>query len=457
MVEKYSPSGAVNRVVIHIPFLTSVGLEIGVPPTAEWTALLLERVSGGESGWSVPAINGSFEEQLHGEAQLQRYSGPLTAELGGYLPHRLVQRHLGSALHVADEGGLGQGTDTSWRSALVVAGIWNVGVGLLTTVYKVTVSPHLTWEEYGAVAYEACRLVGGLRKEFVLETARSLREGIEDSPELEAVTVRRNLPEDAELLWTHVLFLSEFPQEIAIEVKQAAAATLVKSGGDYSLSTGSSHIALRLGLSSCAAYPPDDSSASATVSRLIGIHNISWAAAVDFDRLLFRQLAGASRRERQQLDELEREAEDLLSLYERVRQFRSAVDVSAVHLDKPDAEIWKAIDQEWHQSAQLKALDDKLEALDHVFRHLTTALDARRSRRLNDIALLFTIATIVTLGLESLTFLGVVPLGVWWLKGLIVFGLLSFALILWLFVRRRVAGSGYREPRPRTKGSPREL
>jgi hypothetical protein len=121
----------------------------------------------------------------------------------------------------------------------------------------------------------------------------------------------------------HVLILIESETDIDTDSRRLAAESSIPDGKNYSLATTSRDVVLRLGLSACTAYRSSDASQAALIARLLGVHTVIWAAAVDFDRVLLREFAGSQRLDIPPLEVLEERADNLLSLYERVRAFSS--------------------------------------------------------------------------------------------------------------------------------------
>jgi hypothetical protein len=98
--------------------------------------------------------------------------------------------------------------------------------------------------------------------------------------------------------------------------------------------------------------------------------------------------------------------------------------------------VWGAVAREWGLPSQLKALDEKLEALDHVYEHLTAAVSDRRARRLNGFVLVFTFASVITFGFAVADFFGKPLPEPRLLNVLIVAVLVALAAVLWLALRR---------------------
>jgi hypothetical protein len=423
------PSAVRTRVIVHAPFLPVEAVGQGHPPTPEDIELLQARLAQQASGWSAPSKNGRHSvEQLRGEPELQRYAPTLSSELGRYLPHRLAERWLQVSreeLH-SEEKRLKESTATSWTHLATVADIWGVGVGLLTSVYQVDASPDLSWSEFGLAIYESCRLIDELRREFVIETANDLMRVLAQSPELRRISRTRNFEQAAELLWKHVLILCELPDTAGPQQRGEVTGILVPDGDPCSLPLKAQAVELCVGTSASAA----------SIARLLGVLNVIWAASLDFDRILFRELRAFGLGRHMGLEALEAKTLELMTLYERVQEFRSAVDHTTVHLTRLDEAIWRGVGERWGQQAQLDALDKKLQALQNVYRHLVTSLDTRRSRRLNDIVLAFTIAAAVTLGLSLADFFGEYLRKLFWVKATLVIVLMGAAVAVGLLIRR---------------------
>ncbi len=95
----------------------------------------------------------------------------------------------------------------------------------------------------------------------------------------------------------------------------------------------------------------------------------------------------------------------MLRVYESVRRFRADADVMPLHLDVRDRELWTAIDREWPLGDQLSALDTRLAAVEHVYRHLTDARAAEFARRINGIVLAITFVSFAAFMLAAYEFL----------------------------------------------------
>jgi hypothetical protein len=88
-----------------------------------------------------------------------------------------------------------------------------------------------------------------------------------------------------------------------------------------------------------------------------------------------------------------------LNVFERVQRFRVSVEILPLHLGAGDKAAWGCVEEAWGLGNQLSALDSMLEAVGHVYQHLTDTMSARLARFLN----------IVVMGVTCLS------LGTFWL------------------------------------------
>jgi hypothetical protein len=331
------------------------------------------------------AIAGVEDASPH-DLRLQQYADDLASDLREHLPHRA-----GSASV--------EGTAT--------LDFWTGDVAILTVVEDL--EPQDDWDSQRAAVDH--------RREEVRAWAT---ETIDRQP-----------------LWLHLLCVIVAPPHESLD---DIASTLTGDGTRVELNSFPG-VVFRLGLDACVAVPDDDLQVALGAARLVAAHTAVWAQAAELDRQLLSALADSSAGRNMTINELERSAEELLETYGRVRTFRAPLDNAAVHLSELDGPLWTGVAERWGLDAQLSALNGRIEALEHVHAGLLDTLTARRARRLEKTALVFTLLSAITAVLTVIEFADAPRLG---LKLALVASMIAVAAVVWV----RLTRSDERADRP---------
>jgi hypothetical protein len=246
---------------------------------------------------------------------------------------------------------------------------------------------------------------------------------------------------DAQALWTHVTFLLEAKNGARDDELDAVAKRLTGDGVAGPGTSELDRIVLRIGLDSAVGYLRSDASLAASVARMVGVHTVVWAAAVDLDRRVLR----LRRKQRPTaLRDLEVQMDQNVAAYEHVRGIRAELESVGVHLSVLDRSLWEAYAETWGLSTQLGSLDGKLGSVEYVLSHAATDITNRRARLLSTLALPFTVASIVglvgaLLDLSSEELEAPSGSNLW-----LVASLIAFAIALWLILASVVVRSAER-------------
>lgn len=355
------------------------------------------------------------EPQAGDDLKLQGYSSELREELRRSFPHRVIVTQPGEAPATIEQQPVMRG-DVRLIPAGAQADAWSVGATLVTSVYRVQ-APDRSWAELG-------RAVEHARAE--------LRAGVDAGLAGRAAADGR-APQS---LWMHALLIVEMPADTEAAELDAIASALTLGGPAFAPGPAGDPTVLRLGLDACVAGTDGLAEVADAATRVIAAHSAVWAAAIDLDRRLRRELTTTRAVYDASLPQLEAQAADLLRFYERVRAFRAGLDNVAVHLALVDGRAWRAVADTWGLESQLLALSDKLEALHHIYGELTSALAGRRARRLNDFVIVFTFATVVTAGMAAVSFVQRPLQSPKATAALVVVALALVAAALWWWLRR---------------------
>jgi hypothetical protein len=420
-----SPDDMVVRIVLHLPFLSGYA-------SLEST----DRAGEAEPGPLTFDVDPAARRH---DLVLQRYSDAVRAEFESSLPHRVLQmepRPLGSG------GSLIEGSPVVWDPRTLDIDIWNLGVGLVTATYCLDSPPTMDWSTLGAEV-EASRHVlkdslQGVRASAVAEVRRAV-----DANRLRASGFLEDADRepDPQALWTHVTFLLEAKNGAREDELDAVAKRLTCDGVARPGRSELDRIVLRIGLDSAVGYLPGDASLAASVARMVGVHTVVWAAAVDLDRRVLR----LRRKPRPTaLRDLEVQMDQNMVAYEHVRGIRAELESVGVHLSALDRWLWEAYAETWGLSTQLGSLDGKLGAFEHVLSHAATDITNRRARLLSTLALPFTVASVVglvgaLLDLSSKELQAPSGSNLW-----LVASLIAFAIALWLILASVVVRSAER-------------
>lgn len=418
---KLSTTPTTIHVVLHTPLLTGARLTQGAAEAttaAELDELAAQlnqplQVEHARISWERPSPLelGVPGDPAHrgGDIGLQQYSQELNAGLRRFLPHRLVGQNLLPNIQRPGPALLPfvRPRDADWKLEAASVDIWNSGVALFATRYRV-LAERLRWTDLMCdvdhVRDEVNRQAAPFLREIVASFQRAATRcgAALGNTDGEAHTVSGL----GEPLWTHNSLLVFTHEDATDEELGAIASRLTNGGPSYPLGEQlDSGAKLRLGLNACLCCRPVGQRGSGPLIRLVAAHTALWAAATDFDRALLRELAAGQLEDSTSLGTMEDRAGELLRVYQRLQGFQSALRNTTVHLDDVDRLIWTALSTQWGLPSQLDALGHKLESLDHIYGQLTSALTARRARRLDGFLSVFTVASVVTTGLAVASFI----------------------------------------------------
>ena len=420
------PADVVVRVVLHLPFLSGYAV--------------LSRTRGAEESLPQPL---RFDLDTAGERQdlvLQNYSDDLRADLSGELPHRVFQ--LSASL--ASPARVLKASSIIWHARTLDVDFWSVGVGLVTATYRLEVPADTPWSAIGSEVEGGRHIfkdrLASLRESSIHTVRNAVSSGeLQGSGLLQEADAAPN----AEALWTHIAFLIEAKDAASREQLDSTVEKLTLGGVDAPRPEQLNNVALRIGLDTGVGYLRDDASAAASIPRMVGVHTVVWAAAVDLDRRLLR-LRRAERPN--SLRGLEQQMTQTFGAYEYVQGFRTDSDAVPVHLSDLDAALWRAYAETWGLETHLSAVDARLASLQHVLSHATGVITSRRARVLSNLALAFTVAGIISvfgglIDLSSKELRTPVSVNIW-----LVVGLVASAAALWLVLWGLVVRSAERGP-----------
>jgi hypothetical protein len=414
------------RIVLHLPFLSGYAS--------------LESADAAGEAEPGPLTFDVDPAARREDLVLQGYSDAVRAEFESSLPHRVLRmepRSLGSS------GSVIEGSPIVWDPRTLDVDIWNLGVGLVTATYSLASPAGTDWSTLGEDVEASRRVLKdslqGVRAAAVAEVRRAVDAGrLRASGFLEDA----DSEPDAQALWTHVTFLLQAQEDGARKDElDAVAKRLTWDGVHGPRASELDRIVLRIGLDSAVGYVRSDAPLAASVARMVGVHTVVWAAAVDLDRRVLR----LRRKQRPTaLRDLEVQMDQNVAAYEHVRGIRAELESVGVHLSALDRSLWEAYAETWRLSTQLGSLDGKLASLEHVLSHAASDITNRRARLLSTLALPFTVASVVglvgaLLDLSSKELQAPSGSNLW-----LVSGLVAFAIALWLILASVVVRSAER-------------
>jgi hypothetical protein len=466
------PEQTRNRVIFHMPFFSGLHLRdlpVAVAQEVMNTAPeLLNRDSCRDWVKPVPLRYDLDITAPEGEIHLQSYAQQVAQGVEAPMPQCAVERRGPRVLArrevkpsnppEAREWPIPDASGTRWELGELSARIYDSGVGLLSVTYRVIPRSGMTWEEYRNATWRVSGEVKSTFRGYTEETIACLNEAAErhDWP-IHSVSILTGLQPSADVLWSTLLHAIETPIACGREERKALGRVLVPdpAATDLEQSVDIKGTVLLLGPDACAVHDPTQLQEVAALARLIGVNHVCWATAVDYDMVLLRENTRLiNTADTFSLKDADNAALDVLRLYGRVRSFRSAMTGIAVHLELVDSAIWRELLGKWGLGAQLENLDNKLVDLQQIYDRLTTTVTTLRARRLDNLVLAFTFASLITLGLTLIDF-SQRPVGKPRTLALAIIGLLLVvAASAWISASRLIARRVGTEPRtesPRRK------
>lgn len=361
------------------------------------------------------------------------YSDSLIEELTSQLPHRQWWQEISveDAPHPRSVNG------GEWLSDVCTAQIWNTGIGHLTTAYTLSSSGSTSWNDVRD------SVVGiDTKRELLIQgdatVAIALASTFDDGPLPPPALAKPGVRESG-VQWVQHLFVLESPTVITPELLDIVAVAVSDGGAHLRCAADTGHAEVRLGIEACIATNPHVTDLRDALIRVIATQTSVWAAAIELDRVLLRQLSHVTvRGHTLPLSDLEKRAIASLQLFERVQRFRASVSTISVHLATIDKDVWGRVNEEWRLGDQLDSLETKLNALEHVQRNLIDTLSTRQGRILNQVVLLITLLTFSSFLLTSWDFSHKRFDPFSW-EGLVVASVSAvWVLVLFGYVRRRL-------------------
>jgi hypothetical protein len=380
-----SPRDTTNLFVCQVPFL--IAANAMVPLMAPSPGEVSQKTG---VQWRQPGVadfGTGYQAAEADDLVLQKYVGAYGTELKGLVPRRILSSEVDAhRIEVA------AGEDSAgWEPIQASIDVWNLGVGMVTVVYRVR-----------AVTSDWKALLGELdrKREAIREGASTV--AIETG---EAIGNQLNLSSSAfDPLWMYVVLLIKAPDGATEADLDPLASALSYEGLQAKLVPARSGAVVRVYFNACAAFVQAESEVGVAAARVTGALNAIWAAAVDFDRRLLNHLPTQASQQPATLKQLENKSNELLDLYQRVQGFRTLVGTLPVHLGMLDTPLWDVVAEKWRLESLLNGLGARFDALDHVNTHRVQAVSDRSARRLNIIVLVFTVASLVTFGTAVIAF-----------------------------------------------------
>jgi hypothetical protein len=451
-----------NRLLLHSPVLTGVlfddldGADADVHKAlSDATGLEWQKPSALRYGLTYDPP----EKDVEGSEKnvvFQEYTPILRADLSVNLPWRVVSRPVltptsfshpfPAFLQPLDS------TGSRWVPSELAVDVWNCGVALISLTVDVHTDTNVSWRDYHALSDCVRKQLEQLCIPLISQAVLSLQ-AFASGAGYAYCTTSEDAHQSVAPLWRHAVFLVE-QRGVATKRRDAIADELSFGGERCTVTTTTesrpanvSDALVAIGLDSCVVFGPSSYDVAVAFGRIIGLHTVAWAAAINWERHLSIQLR--RRRADSSLRALEQESTGLNTTYERVQAFRTGLDNAPLHLAQPDASLWRCVDSCWGLRTQVEVLDRKLEALDRILDHLTTDLTSRRTRRLNDIAMWFTVVAIVT---ASIAVIGFTQQNYSWIGRAVNIAiaatLIAISVIARLFIARSAEQSlKHREPR----------
>ncbi len=277
---------------------------------------------------------------------------------------------------------------------------WNIGVGLATLVYQLDASPGTTWTDVrGGIASDDVkrRLLTGTSKVVETLPAQDDTSGW--------FGTETHLAGPGVALWVQELLVVETKSQVADDSLDLIARLLTQDGASLEPRTNAAAVAMRLGVEASCVRTADASDTVAAFARVLASQTALWAAVMELDHLLTLRLRSADDDAEATLHQLAERELELLRVDEWARRFRADVDVTPLHLDVLDKELWKSIDREWPLRDQLTALDTRLRAVERVYQHLTNSRSAKVAKRISGIGLAIAFVSFAAFMLSAYEFL----------------------------------------------------
>ncbi len=334
-------------------------------------------------------------EQVLSDVKLWGYSDKVKQQIRRNLPHRThrVEPPTAALPALPPVGG------ANWIGSMFTVDFWDVGVGLAMLAYQLSAAETSWTEVRQSIASDGTKavLLDGTTRAVTAMT------GEDDTSALFGNETHFAAPGSA--LWVQELLVVEVGERVSGDCLDEIARFLTRDGGRLEPRTKSADEVMWLGVEACWVRNPDAPDTAGALARVLSTQTAVWAAVMELDHLLSVRLRAAGSESGTTLQQLDERQHELLRVYESVRRFRADADVMPLHLDVRDRELWTAIDREWPLGDQLSALDTRLAAVEHVYRHLTDARAAEFARRINGIVLAITFVSFAAFMLAAYEFL----------------------------------------------------
>jgi hypothetical protein len=333
------------------------------------------------SGGGAPSL-GALIEELH----LWGYSQDVNERIRMHMPHRVFAR---AGDHAAIDVVAFDGC--SWREDSSRVEFWDVEVGLVSLVYHLDSVKNVGWSQVRAS-------VGNKdSKRAILNRAAELIDAYSASSSARPAADGSYSFEPATPLWVQEMIVVEPHDHQSPALLDGIASQLTGQGARLDPGEHSGGYSLRLGIEACVVGNPDAGELRDALGRVVATQTVVWAAAIDFDFRLWRLLRvdGAPSRYLP-LEAVQNKSLELLDVFERVQRFRMDVEIIPLHLADPDRPIWECVNERWGLNRQLASLDAKLNAVEHVYEHLTNIMTAAQARFLNEVVLAITMLSLAT-------------------------------------------------------------
>jgi hypothetical protein len=367
----------------------------------------------------------AFAKMLE-DLKLWGYSDDVTKRLRTTLPHRVRTW----TLPTTTVGLRTERAECIWHEESRRLELWDIGVGLVTLVYRMEHDPTVTWRQIRS------SIASVDNKQTILDRAAESAEpliagrGGVAEPDRPAPPFDRATP-----LWVQEVFVVQAKDRTTLRVLDRVAGELAEHSSRLEVQEVTEEYSLRLGVEACIVGNPGAHAVSDALSRVVAAQTAVWTAALEFDFVLAGLLdTGGSEARTLALDEVQGKSPKLLAVFEEVQRFRSDIEIIPLHLAAPDRELWEWLNKEWALDKQLAALDGKLSAVEHVYTHLINTMMAKESQFLNKVVLAITMLSFATFWLTVWEFTrkAFVPFN--WSSAMVVLGALVSAASLFYFV-----------------------
>jgi hypothetical protein len=304
-----------------------------------------------------------------------------------------------------------------WSLVQARISLWNLGIGLVTLVYDLSTD----------VVPNVSAIVPSTRGQVYALTPAVSR----------LIDSRTAWPDtSAAVLWGNPMYLAKVSPDLDPQVRHAIAAALTPDGLDCPLQEHPTSI-LRIGRHCSAVCEALDDPGVDLLLRLSGVHQVCWGAALLYDARLGRELEFVHPADRSLgLRTLEEQAERILATYHLVRLFRLRYSSVEAHLDPAASRIWQGLEENWKFPSVLSSLDDRLDVVRTLHEQLYTRLQDHRSRRLNEIVVIFTFLNLFSIALAAMTFAELQSLAFRTISLIAMFVVLTLNIVAYLLFRR---------------------